>query len=160
MGYDYEEMPADEVDAIEHAIFRVFPEHHARVLQRLLGADMVEGPNKWVVIVGEGDNGKTALVSALQEAMGEYAGVMWGKSMLMKPIDPAAPNRTLVASRHNRLTVMCEPGARDTLRSDNVMYVTSGRFGLQHLILTAANETPLVNPHAVRSTSSSMSART
>jgi P4 family phage/plasmid primase-like protien len=118
------------VDEINQFMYELFPEQELRdymwdhLASSLIGTSVTQTFNMYI---GEGSNGKSVLVSLMEQVLGEYKGVLPLAAVIDQRGRVGGLTPELVNLKGKRLAVMQEPRKGDVMNEGMMKELTSGK---------------------------------
>jgi P4 family phage/plasmid primase-like protien len=128
-GYDYKEYNSDDIEIqdIEHNLEKIFVDPILREYFVTYAATLLRGGNfqkTFVVMSGEGDNGKSVIIEIIEKALGDYC-IKFPTTLLTgKRAQSSAANPELDRVHGRRFAVMQEPDGKDVINAGMLKELT------------------------------------
>jgi P4 family phage/plasmid primase-like protien len=128
-GYDYKEYSMDDIEIqdIEHNLEKIFVDPILRDYFLTYAATLLRGGNfqkTFVVMSGEGDNGKSVIIDIIEKALGDYC-IKFPTTLLTgKRAQSSAANPELDRVHGRRFAVMQEPDGKDVINAGMLKELT------------------------------------
>jgi P4 family phage/plasmid primase-like protien len=128
-GYDFKEYKHDDIEIqdIEHNLEKIFVDPILREYFINYAATLLRGGNfqkTFVVMSGEGDNGKSVIIEIIEKALGDYC-IKFPTTLLTgKRAQSSAANPELDRVHGRRFAVMQEPDGKDVINAGMLKELT------------------------------------
>lgn len=127
LKYMYNEDSAEIIE-VKNIIFKIFPDPDLREYFIEYCAKLLKGGNfakNFVVMSGEGDNGKSVTIELLEHVLGEYAIKFPTTLIVGKRTQSSAAAPEVVRSKGIRFAVLQEPSGKDVI-NDGILKELTG----------------------------------
>lgn len=126
VGYDFA-LTKTGIDEVKEFIYSILPCKDVQKYALYFMSTCLDGFNhqqKFLVFTGEGGNGKSLLVSLLEETLGEYASPLDVALITQKRQKSSAASPEIVCLMNKRLAILAEPNKEDTINMGIVKALT------------------------------------